>query len=41
MIQIIIVFIWSQHDGGNIEQRQWLRFPPKPYDAKPLSESLY
>ena len=29
-----IVFIWSQHDGGNVEQRQWLRFPPKPYDAK-------
>ena len=24
-----IVFIWSQHDGGNVEQRQWLKFPPK------------
>ena len=30
----IIGFIWSQHDGGNVEQRQWLRFPPKPHDAK-------
>ena len=24
-----IVFIWSQHDGGNVEQRQRLKFPPK------------
>ena len=30
----IIVFIWSQNDGGNVEHKQWLRFPPKPYDAK-------
>ena len=24
VIPILIVFIWSQHDGGNVEQRQWL-----------------
>ena len=30
----IIVFIWSQHDGGNVDKEHWLRFPPKPYDAK-------
>ena len=28
-IRLHIVFIWSQHDGGNVEQRQWLKFPPK------------
>ena len=29
-----IVFIWSQYDGGNIDKEQWLRFPPKPNEAK-------
>ena len=30
----IIVFVWSQHDGGNVDKKPWLRFPPKPNDAK-------
>ena len=29
-----IVFVWSQYDGGNIDKEQWLRFPPKPNEAK-------
>ena len=29
VLNLSIVFIWSQHDGGNVEQRQWLKFPPK------------
>ena len=29
-----IVFVWSQYDGGNINKEQWLRFPPKPNEAK-------
>ena len=30
----IILFIWAQHAGGNVDKEQWLRFPPKPDDAK-------
>ena len=30
----ISLYCWSQHDGGNVEQRTLLRFPTKPYDAK-------
>ena len=26
----IIVFIWSQLDGGKVEQRTMAKFPPKP-----------
>ena len=33
-IHINIVFVWSQYDGGNIDKEQWLRFPPKPNEAK-------
>ena len=29
-----IVFIWSQYDGGDNDKEQWLRFPPKPNEAK-------
>ena len=29
-----IVFVWSQYNGGNIDKEQWLRFPPKPNEAK-------
>ena len=29
-----IVFVWSQYDGGNIGKEHWLRFPPKPNEAK-------
>ena len=31
---LYIVFVWSQYDGGNIDKEQWLRFPPKPNEAK-------
>ena len=34
IIDNIILFIWSQHDGGNVDKEHRLRFPPKPYDAK-------
>ena len=34
MLRHYIVFIWSQYDGGNIDKEQWLRFPPKPNEAK-------
>ena len=30
----IIVFIWSQLDGGKVEQRPMAKVPSKPYDAK-------
>ena len=33
-LRINIVFVWSQYDGGNIDKEQWLRFPPKPNEAK-------
>ena len=28
---VIIVFIWSQLDGGKVNKEQWHKFPPKPY----------
>ena len=34
MLRHYIVFIWSQYDGGNIDKEQWLKFPPKPNEAK-------
>ena len=33
-IRNFIVFVFSQYDGGNIDKEQWLRFLPKPNEAK-------